>query len=335
MLRYYQHFGLQRDPFLDTSDPQFYLELPTVRRSIRRVLTAVNESRGLTVVIGPPGSGKTSLSSNVEQALLSDDSVVMGKILDPGFANDVEFLLSIGRVFGLDLKSRSSSVLKNAIKNFLFDTAIVEKKTVVLLIDEAQNLTADGLETLRLLLNFQIPEKKLLNLVLFGEEELAQFIAGRENFSDRVDTYVRLDALDAAASIALVEHRLGKAGKLPLVEVLTPNALEYAVDAADGLARRLTNVVRCAMIEAADRGAEVVNVDHVIAALRARGMKTSAFPAPAPLPVAVPLPVPPAVSAPQAAAVLAAPSVSGEIDVKEPARVGGPTFFSRILAWFP
>jgi type II secretory pathway predicted ATPase ExeA len=316
MLRYYQHFGLQRDPFLDTSDPQFYLELPTVRRSIRRVLTAVNESRGLTVVIGPPGSGKTSLSSNVEQALLGDDSVVMGKILDPGFANDVEFLLSIGRVFGLDLKSRSSSVLKNAIKNFLFDTAIVEKKTVVLLIDEAQNLTADGLETLRLLLNFQIPEKKLLNLVLFGEEELAQFIAGRENFSDRVDTYVRLDALDAAASIALVEHRLGKAGKLPLVEVLTPNALEYAV-------------------EAADRGAEVVNVDHVIAALRARGMKTSAFPAPAPLPVAVPLPVPPAVSAPQAAAVLAAPSVSGEIDVKEPARVGGPTFFSRILAWFP
>jgi type II secretory pathway predicted ATPase ExeA len=334
MLRYYQHFGLQRDPFLDTSDPQFYLELPTVRRSIRRVLTAVNESRGLTVVIGPPGSGKTSLSSHIEQVLLGDDSVVMGKILDPGFANDVEFLLSIGRVFGLELKSRSSSVLKNAIKNFLFDSAIVEKKTVVLLIDEAQNLTADGLETLRLLLNFQIPEKKLLNLVLFGEEELAQFIAGRENFSDRVDTYVRLEALDAPASIALVEHRLVKAGKLPLVEVLMPNALDYAVDAGGGLARRLTNVVRCAMIEAADRGAEVVYVDHVVAALRARGMKTSAIPAPAALPVA-PLPVPPAVSAPQAAAVLAAPSVSGEIDVNEPARVEQRTFFSRILAWFP
>jgi type II secretory pathway predicted ATPase ExeA len=334
MLRYYQHFGLQRDPFLDTSDPQFYLELPTVRRSIRRVLTAVNESRGLTVVIGPPGSGKTSLSSHIEQVLLGDDSVVMGKILDPGFANDVEFLLSIGRVFGLELKSRSSSVLKNAIKNFLFDTAIVEKKTLVLLIDEAQNLTADGLETLRLLLNFQIPEKKLLNLVIFGEEELAQFIAGRENFSDRVDTYVRLEALDAPASIALVEHRLVKAGKLPLVEVLMPNALDYAVDAGGGLARRLTNVVRCAMIEAADRGAEVVHVDHVVAALRARGMKTSAIPAPAALPVA-PLPVPPAVSAPQAAAVLAAPSVSGEINVNEPARVEQRTFFSRILAWFP
>jgi type II secretory pathway predicted ATPase ExeA len=313
MLRYYQHFGLQRDPFLDTSDPQFYLELPTVRRNTRRVLTGVDESRGLTVVVGPPGSGKTSLSSCVEQALLNDPSVVIGKILDPAFANDAEFLLAIARVFGLDLKSRSSSELKNALKNFLFDTAIVEKHTLVLLIDEAQNLTADGLETLRLLLNFQVPQKKLLNLVLFGEEELATFIADRENFRDRVDTYVRLEILDAAASSALVEHRLLKAGKLPVVEVFAPDALECAVEAGGGLPRRLTNVVRCAMIEAADRGAEVVKMDHVIAALRARGMKTAS-----------PTPT-----------VIAAPSISEDFRVKEPLRVEHRTFFARLLAWFP
>jgi general secretion pathway protein A len=116
MLRYYQYFGLQRDPFLDTCDPQFYLELPSVRQNMRRVLTAIDELRGLTVVIGPPGSGKTSLSSSVEHVLLSDESVVIGKILDPTFGNDVEFLQSIGRVFGLTLKSRSSVMLKNAIK---------------------------------------------------------------------------------------------------------------------------------------------------------------------------------------------------------------------------
>jgi len=175
MLRYYQHFGLQRDPFLDTSDPQFYLELPAVRRNLRRVLTGVEESRGLTVVIGPPGAGKTSLSTSVEQVLLADENVVIGKILDPTFESDVEFLLAIARVFGLSLKSRSSAVLKNALKNFFFDEVMVEKRTLVLLIDEAQNLTGSGLETLRLLLNFQIPQKKLLNLMNFR----ASSVSGR------------------------------------------------------------------------------------------------------------------------------------------------------------
>jgi general secretion pathway protein A len=313
MLRYYQHFGLQRDPFLDTSDPQFYLELPTVRRNMRRVLTSIEESRGLTVVIGPSGAGKTSMSSAVEQVLLGNPSVVIGKILDPAFANDVEFLLAITRVFGLDLKSRSGAELKNALKNFLFDAAIVEKNTLVLLIDEAQKLTADGLETLRLLLNFQVPQKKLLNLVLFGEEELATFIAEHENLSDRVDTYVRLEILDAAASTALVEHRLVKAGKLPVVEIFAPLALQLAVEAGGGLPRRLTNVARWSMIEAADRGAEVVSMDHVMAALRTRGMK-----------IATPTP-----------RVIEAPSISEDISVKQHVRTEHGTFFTRFLAWFP
>ena len=311
MLRYYQHFGLQRDPFLDTSDPQFYLELPAVRRNLRRVLTGVEESRGLTVVIGPPGAGKTSLSTSVEQVLLADENVVIGKILDPTFESDVEFLLAIARVFGLSLKSRSSAVLKNALKNFFFDEVMVEKRTLVLLIDEAQNLTGSGLETLRLLLNFQIPQKKLLNLILFGQDELSGLIGERENFNDRVDTFVRLEPLDVAAGATLVEHRLIRAGKQPMVALFAPDALERVVAAGGGLPRRLTNVARSAMIEAADRGAEMVRMDHVVAALRARGMKG---------------PVRPAV---------AAESISEDIRLLPQQLVQQPTLMARILAWLP
>lgn len=311
MLRYYQHFGLQRDPFLDTSDPQFYLELPAVRRNLRRVLTGIEESRGLTVVIGPPGAGKTSLSTSVEQVLLGDENVIIGKILDPTFASDVEFLHAIARVFGLNLKSQSSSVLKNSIKNFFFDMVVVEKRTLVLLIDEAQNLTGDGLETLRLLLNFQIPEKKLLNLILFGQDELSRLIGDRENFNDRVDTYVRLEPLDTSASASLVEHRLMRAGKMPMVEVFAPDALERAIAAGSGLPRRLTNIVRSAMTEAADRGSEIVRLDHVVAALRARGMRTSTTPRP----------------------ISTIESVSGDVMVEQ--QQAQRTLMSRLLAWLP
>ena len=275
MLRYYQHFGLQRDPFLDTSDPQFYLELPAVRRNLRSVLAGVEESRGLTVVIGPPGAGKTSLSSSVEQVLLGDESVVIGKILDPTFASELEFLVAISRVFGLELKSHSTAALKNALKNYFFDEVVDNTRTLVLLIDEAQNISAEGLETLRLLLNFQIPEKKLLNVVLFGQDEFEQLLVAHDNFNDRVDRYVRIEPLDVASSASLIEHRLRRAGKSPSAEILSPDALTRAVAGGSGLPRRLSNIVRGAMIEAADRGAELVRPDHVIAALRARRLRAA------------------------------------------------------------
>jgi MSHA biogenesis protein MshM len=147
------------------------------------------------------------------------------------------------------------------------------------LIDEAQNLSEEGLETLRLLLNFQIPQRKLLNLVLFGQPELETRIMARENYADRVDRYVRLERLDAGGAAALIEHRLVKAGKAPGARVFTSDALETIIAAAEGGPRRLANIVRGAMSEAADRSAEIVNVDHVAAALRSRGLTLPPRPA--------------------------------------------------------
>jgi type II secretory pathway predicted ATPase ExeA len=82
MLRYYQYFGLQRDPFLDTPDPQFYFESRVVRQDLRRVLTGIDEADGVTVVIGASGAGKTSLFTKVEQILLGDDTAIVGKIFE-------------------------------------------------------------------------------------------------------------------------------------------------------------------------------------------------------------------------------------------------------------
>jgi general secretion pathway protein A len=272
MRGYYHHFRLNRDPFLDTADPLFFCELPSVRKNARRVLGAVEESRGLTVVLGAPGTGKTSLSTHVEQTLLRNERVVVGKILDPSFANDVEFLHGIGRVYGLSFPPRSSAALKNALKNFFFDVVVLEEKTLVLIVDEAQNLTDDALETLRLLLNFQIPEKKLLNVLLFGQPELEEKIVRHGNLVDRVDTFVRVDALDRAASFAVIEHRLVRAGRPIDARIFAPDAIDALIDSASGLPRRIANIARGAMIEAADRHSETVFEDHVHAALRARGI---------------------------------------------------------------
>lgn len=272
MPNYYRSFGLERDPFIDTADPYFYCELGTLRKARERIAQAIGASRGLTIVLGEPGTGKTSLSGAIEQTLLADDKVVLGKILDPTFASETEFLIAVGRVFGLALPPRSSAALKNALKNFFFETAVLEHRTLVLIIDEAQNLSDANLEALRMLLNYHVPQRKLLNIVLFAQHELERRIADQGNLGDRVDGWLRLGRLDEAMAGAVLDFRLERAGRASGTQIFSPDARALLIDAAAGIPRRLTMLSHLAMEEAAERASTLVNVDHVRAALAARGI---------------------------------------------------------------
>lgn len=278
MSRYHRFFGLERDPFLDTADPYFYCELGALRKAKERLFESVDSSRGLTVVLGDPGTGKTSLSGALEQELLADDRVVLGKILDPTFATETEFLVAVGRVFGLALPPRSSAALKNALKNFFFETAVLEKRTLVLIIDEAQNLSDENLEALRLLLNYHVPQRKLLNILLFGQGELERRIHDKGNLADRVDGWIRLNLLDEPTLLAILDYRLTRAGVAPGTSIFTPEARTLLSENAGGIPRRLTMIAHLAMQEAADRASTLVVEDHVRASLLARGIAPKAKP---------------------------------------------------------
>ena len=281
MSKYYRHFGLERDPFLDTADPYFYCEAVSSRRAKARLIASVEQSRGMTVIIGEPGTGKTSLCGAIEQDLMSRDNVILGKILDPTFASDIEFLIALGRVFGLALPPRSGAALKNSLKNFFFDAAVLESRTLVLIIDEAQNLSDECLETLRLLLNYHIPQKKLLNILLFGQSELESRILARVNLADRVDAWIRLEPLDESRMKTLIDFRLTRAGLAPNTQVFSPEALQTIMFGSEGLPRRLTTLAHTAMLEAAERGSACVFEEHAAASVRSRGGSLPLAPAPA------------------------------------------------------
>ena len=276
MKHYHQFFDLERDPFLDTSDPFFYCELGALRRARERLFESVDASRGLTVIIGAPGTGKTSLCSALEQELLQDDATLLGKILDPTFSGEVEFLIAIGRVFGLAMPPRSPAALKNALKNFFFETAVLEQRKLVLVIDEAQTLSDENLEALRLLLNYHVPQRKLLNILLFGQPELELKIAALGNLADRVDGWIRLDAMDVSMASAILDFRLARAGLASGRLIFTTDARAALIHGADGIPRRLTMLAHIAMVEAAERGSSIVNEDHIRAAMATRGLSLPA-----------------------------------------------------------
>jgi general secretion pathway protein A len=209
--------------------------------------------------------------------LLNRDNMRLGKILDPSFAGDVEFLVTIGRAFGLAFPPRSPSALKNALKNFFYDAAVVEGATVALFIDEAQNLSDENLETLRLLLNFDVPERKLLNIVLFGQSEFRAQVNKRRNLADRVAGWIDLAALSEADVRALLAHRLARAGGgVDLTMTFASDALDLIVDSSLGTPRRLLTIAHATLEEAALRGhPRALRVDAE-AAIRSRGMKPAA-----------------------------------------------------------
>ena len=151
-------FGLERDPFLDTADPFFYCEFGALRKAKERLYDAVDASRGLTVIswatrapVRPASSAHSSRSSWPTTGLC------LGRFSTRRLPPRVEFFIAIGRVFGLALPPRSSAALKNALEELLLRNGRSRKTHLVLTIDEAQNLSDENLEALRLLLNYHVP----------------------------------------------------------------------------------------------------------------------------------------------------------------------------------
>jgi type II secretory pathway predicted ATPase ExeA len=324
MTPYYRHFGLERDPFLDTADPHFYRTTPGLMRARDRLVSGVLESRGLQAVVGEPGTGKTSLMAQLERELLGRDEVRLGKILDPSFSNETEFLLGVARSFGLALPPRSPAALKNALKNYLYDAAVLDGLTLALLVDEAQNGTDEVFEVLRLLLNYDVPQRKLLNVVLFGQTELRARIEARRNLADRVDEWIALEPLDLAEARALVGHRVARAGGADDA-VFDDDALDVVVGAAGGTPRRLLTLAHATLREAAAYGRPRATRTDAEAAARARGLTVPARPVPvaAPIPPPVAAPAPP--PAPEQTPALQPESPPGQTPAAEaPAKPEAP-----------
>jgi len=297
MTPYYRHFGLERDPFLDTADPHFYRTTPALARARDRLVGGVLESRGLQVVVGDPGTGKTSLMAQIERELLGRDDVRLGKILDPSFATETEFLLGVARSFGLALPPRSPAALKNALKNYLYDAAVLDGLTIVLLVDEAQNASDEIFEVLRLLLNYDVPQRKLLNIILFGQSELRPRVEARRNLADRVDEWYELGAFDPNEARAMLAYRVGRAGGTAEATALfDEDVLDAIVGASSGTPRRLLTLAHATMREASAFGRPRAIRMDAEAAARMRGLT---------------VPAAASAAAPVAATAGAAPAVNG------------------------
>jgi general secretion pathway protein A len=260
-------FGLTRDPFLDTADPAFYYDTLPGAHGRRRLAECLVHGRGLGVVVGPIGAGKTTLCNAVQLELLARSEPLVASILDPTFTDERELLIAVATSFGFAVDENAPPrAIKDALKRSLFEAAAAGRQPI-LFIDEAQLLAAPLLETLRALLNYQLDDRKLLSIALAGQMELIGQLAAHPGLRDRVALWVELGPLSAVEAAGLLHHRLRCAGFSAAHSPFADDALQLLWEQGSGLPRRLTTLARESMEVAADYARAEVRASDVRAAL--------------------------------------------------------------------
>ncbi len=243
-MSYYRVLGFDKEPFSTSPDPDFFYSSREHERALTNVLIELRLKRGLSVVLGDVGTGKTTLSRKLIQDLKSREDCLFYIMLDPSFDDNTHFLRSLVRNFGVlpDAQVQSASIteLREALERFLFQKGVVEGRTVILIIDEAQKLTPVSLESLRVLLNYETNTFKLLQLVLLGQSELVPTIRAIPNFLDRISFKTVLDPLDYEETTEMIRFRIDQAGYRAKMDLFLDEALREIHAYTKGYPRQVT-----------------------------------------------------------------------------------------------
>lgn len=241
-MSYFKVLGLDNEPFSTSPDPNFFFQSQEHQAAITRLLIEIRLRRGFSVILGDVGTGKTTLSRKLFQMLKAREDIIFHMILDPTYETEDLFLDSLIRTFQIELMNPNSSILdyKDALKKYLFQKAAEENRTVVLLIDEAQKLNSLSLEILRVLLNYETNEYKLLQVVLLAQLELLPRIREIKNLMDRISLKYIINPLDEKETKEMIEFRIRQAGYNGGSPLFTNDAIEQIYRYTQGYPRRIS-----------------------------------------------------------------------------------------------
>jgi general secretion pathway protein A len=265
MSLYRQSFGLTKDPFNMTPDPELLFMTEQHREALAGLAYSILHRGGFTVLIGPAGTGKTTLVTTVLRSL--GRSVQSCVILNP--ALNAEELLEMALLdFGITEVPASKAQRISRIHKLLMDWHD-QGKTVVLIVDEAHKLSPEVLEEIRLWSNFEFPDKKLLQIVLVGQPELRDVLnrADLQQLKQRIALRLTISPLAPADVAAYIRHRWSKAGA-PAPMPATPEAVELIARASGGIPRVINAICDNALLHVYGRGLAVMAVEHVQTACR-------------------------------------------------------------------
>ena len=264
---YAPYFGLSRDPFSLAPDPRFLFMSERHREALAHLLYGVQGGGGFVLLTGEIGAGKTTVTRCFLEQL--PPACLVAYLFNPCLTV-MELLQAVCGEFRIPALPAGASVRAHveALNTFLLK-AHAEGRHALLVIDEAQALAQPLLEQLRLLTNLETSERKLLQIMLIGQPELRDMLAGpgMEQLAQRVIARYHLGPLTVAETRQYVQHRLQVAG-LKTPSPFEPRALTRLHKLTGGVPRRINLLADRALLGAYGRRTRSVDVAMVVQAAR-------------------------------------------------------------------
>ncbi len=260
---YIEHFGLTGQPFQLTPDARFWFESRTHRKAMAYLGYGLAQGEGFIVITGEIGAGKSTLAAHlqasIDRARLNAVSLVSTQVE----GDDMLRLAAQG--LGVPVRGVEKAALLDAVEQRL-DEEVRAGKRNLLIVDEAQNLSISALEELRMLSNFQIRGKALIQILLLGQPEFRDKLASPslEQLRQRVIASHHLDAMEADELQAYILHRLALVSWQGQPDI-AGDAFAAIYACTDGIPRRVNQLANRLLLHAAVAGLTLIDVADVVA----------------------------------------------------------------------
>ncbi len=238
-MSYYKALGLEKEPFSTSPDPDFFYHSLAHDTALKRLEINIRLRRGLSLIFGDVGAGKTTLCRILLQLFKDEPNFIFHMILDPSFKSEYQFLSQLVKMFKITTPFKSTLDFKEALEKYLFREGVENNKTIILLIDEGQKMSLENLEVLRTLLNYETNEFKLLELVIMSQLELLPRINKVRNFIDRAALKYTINPLGEEEIRRLIDFRLQKAGFVKDKSLFSSGAVRLIYEYTHGYPRKI------------------------------------------------------------------------------------------------
>jgi len=266
---YRQHFGLTAYPFSLTPDTQFYFNSQSHREVLSTILLALRHSEGFLKVVGEVGTGKTLLSRKLLASLGA--GFITAYIPNPYLTPD-ELKRFLAEEIGVPYSPSAPSyqLLKDI--NLRLVELAQQKRQVVLVVDEAQSMPRETIESLRLLTNLETEKNKLLQVVLFGQPELDEMLnrADLRQLKQRIVFAEYLQTIPAKSLPDYIAYRLNSAGYSG-ESLFNRHSLSLLYKASGGVPRLINVIAHKSMLAAYGQASFQVKRRHMIRAIKDTG----------------------------------------------------------------
>ena len=258
---YYSYYGFKEPPFNLTPNSKFFFSSTKHNEALSTLVYAIKERKGFVVITGDIGSGKTTVCRTLLNQL--DPQTKTALIMHTNMSGK-DLLMAILEDWGIEVNPMSSKVkLQTQINNYLIEQ-LGQNNNVVLIIDEAQNLTTSVLEEVRMLSNLETENEKLIQIVFLGQPELKDKLASPklEQLRQRIAVYYHLTPLNTEDTKDYIRHRL-KVASASDKRYFTEKAVDRIFQFSKGVPRLINQVCDSALLSGYIAELKTIDVDII------------------------------------------------------------------------